>query len=160
MAGAIPRIVVESLFKPQTTGDFQLLAGGGGAVQGDVPLANTRSPQFQRMRLFPKPHKDMTIGILGKMACVDLVFDQQEPLIKCIEQCLMSFATAAMWDRARQAGKAAQHKQLAGTLLAEAIKLHAIQEANNQRLVPEDGFWDPYFGADRHGAFFTGGYCK
>lgn len=144
--GQSARIEIESVFKPETEGDISFVPQFSNDAEGES-LADdlTRSPAYQRLRLFSIPQSALTLNVLGKRKFVPLDFDQQEPEIKNLDNCLIAFGMAAMLKRGRQFGKAAAEMSEAVILLQELAKLETIQAANNSRFIPESGFGDPYF---------------
>jgi hypothetical protein len=109
------------------------------------PNATLRSPAYQRVRLFSRPTNQVTLSVLGKKPFVNLDFQNEVPLIRNLDNCLIAFGLADMLERSRQYQKAQAKLQEAGALLKELAKLETLQAANNQRFMPETGYGDPFF---------------
>lgn len=120
-------------------------------VVASVPALTTRSTSSRRVRIFSTPQNPVTFKILGKMAYVPMTYPYHEPMIKASSQAIMAFALAAMLKRARQYAKADLEEKKAQALLGECAKLHTVQEANNQRFVPEAGYGPDYLGPSNQG---------
>lgn len=144
-------IEVESVFKNVSTGNVSLQLKTPleettiSATVGTLLPSETKSVQYQRIRLFGKPVTSMVISVLGKKQFVPLDFDSEVPLIRNLDNCLIAFGSADLLQRARQYGKAAQQMQEGTILLQELAKLETMQAANNQRFIPEGGYGDPFF---------------
>lgn len=140
-----PTITIEAMFKPVTTAPVTLNPEGETTALLTLGASDTRSPSYQRVRLFANPTAATTISILGKSKFKPLTFDQEEPGIRNLDNCLIAFAMADLLQRARQFGKASAQMQEGTVLLTELAKLETIQAANNSRFIPEAGYGDAYF---------------
>lgn len=140
----IGTITIEAMFKPVTTAPVTLNPEGEPTAL-TLAASDTRSPSYQRVRLFANPTAATTISILGKSKFKPLTFDQEEPGIRNLDNCLIAFAMADLLQRARQFGKASVQMQEGTVLLTELAKLETIQAANNSRFIPEAGYGDAYF---------------
>lgn len=152
------RIEVESMSKPVGTTEFSLNGQFnwlGEQNGGTLSASDTRSPQYQRIRLFYIPKSETTLRILGKRKCSALTFDQEEPEIRNIDNCLIAFALGDLWARRRQLGKANIFYQEGAALLHELAKLETVQAANNSRFIPDAGAGDPFFGPGRSPGFWV-----
>ncbi len=148
------RLEIESFFKPETLGATQLAPIGSSTAEASLAATDTRSPSYQRLRLFSIPDVETTLKVLGKKKFVPLDFDQEEPEIKNLDNCLIAFAMGDMLKRARQFGKAQAELQEGALLLQELAKLEVLQAAHNSRFIPSDGFGDPYFSPSNHGNYW------
>jgi hypothetical protein len=134
-------IEVESFFKPVTLGAMSLNPQtSGDDAGGTLTTTETRSPSYQRIRLFAIPREETIVSILGKKKFTPLDFDQEEPLIKNLDNCLIAFACSDMLKRARQYAKANEELQQGAILLSELAKLEVLQAANNVKFMPDGGF--------------------
>lgn len=148
-------IVVERMFCPVLSGALTVSPiYDDGATAYTIPAGSTQSPTYQRLRLFSIPNLAITLRVLGKRKLAPLNFDQEEPLIKNLDNCLMAFALGDLWARRRQMGKANMCYQEGAMLLQELAKLETIQAANNSRFIPDGGMGDPFFGPGRSGGFW------
>lgn len=154
-AGAIPSVAygvkttisVEAMYKPVTAGAValnpQLFGDPAGA---SLLAAETKSPTYQRIRIFPIPSAAGGLMVLGKAAYVPLDFDEMEPRITGSHLALMAFAKHLLLKRGGENGTALDAVQEAIGLLDTLKKEELIQEANNQRIIPDSGYGDAYFG--------------
>jgi hypothetical protein len=149
------RVEIESVFKQATTGvvSFAPVITPDGS-SGTLQASDTRSPAYQRVRLFNIPTGAITLSVLGKKKFVPLDFDEEEPEIKNLDNCLIAFAMADMLKRARQFAKAQTETQEATVLLAELAKLETVQAAHNSRIIPDGGYGDVFFAPGRSGGFW------
>lgn len=147
------RLEIEAVFKPTTTQPVSLNPQGYSKPQpagGTLAPTDTRSPSYQRIRLAPIPQIAVSISVLGKMKFVPLDFDSEEPALRNLDNCLIAFGCADMQTYARQLGKADSFMKEGEVLLEELMKLETVQAANNQRIIPSEGFGDRYFGPDQY----------
>lgn len=138
---------IEAIYKSTTNGDVTVtLSDGSGLIklQGTIPADDTRSPSYQRIRVFDIPNQSADIKVAGKIKCEALDFDNQEPQLRGCENILMSFAQADMLERERQYGKAQAKKQEAIALLEQYKRIEVQQQAHNMRLIPQEGFVTEY----------------
>lgn len=149
---AMSRLEIESLFKPVTNGNVALLNSAN-----FLAPAVTRSPSYQRLRLFSIPTQPMILNVLGKRPCIPLDYGTEVPLIRNLDNVLIAFATAEMLERARQYGKAQAKNTEAVTLLAQLAKIEVLQAANFTQFIPEDGASaGAFFGPGSSGGFWFG----
>lgn len=149
------RIEIEAMFKPVTTNAVAINPQHSyNDAGGSLAAASTRSPSYQRVRLFYIPQVETTLKVLGKRKCSALTFDQEEPEIRNLENCLIAFALGDLWARRRQMGKANQFYQEGTALLKELAKLETMQAAHNSRFIPDAGAGDPFFGPGRSSGFW------
>jgi len=155
VAGAIPSvaygvrttIAVEAMYKKTTAGDVSLNPQlFGDPAGGTLLLSDTKSPTYQRIRVFPMPTAAVGIKVLAKAAYVPLDFDQQAPLITGSHLALMAFAKHMLLKRGGENGAALDAVAEAMSLLETLKKEELIQEAHNQRIIPDSGYGDAYFG--------------
>jgi hypothetical protein len=148
-------ITVESVFTPELDGDLTvgpILPLDGNS--GEILAGETGSSRLQRIRLFNIPDVETTLKVLGKKKFVPLDFDQQEPEIKNLDNCLIAFACGAMWKRRRQMAKAMEEMKIGVALLGELAKLETIQASHNSRFIPDGGAGDVFFGPGRSGGLW------
>lgn len=154
--GETARIEIESVFKPATIGEISFSPQISNDADGDsLDETLTRSPAYQRLRLFSIPTTSMTLSVLGKKKFVPLDFDEEEPEIKNLDNCLIAFAMGDMYTRARFPESESQpHYQEGAILLQELAKLETIQAANNSRFIPDNGYMDEWGGPSQSGIWF------
>lgn len=147
---------IEALFKPATTGLITATlndASGLALAQATLAAVKTRSPAFQRIRLFNIPTANVSLKVLAKSRFEALDFDFQEPAINGVENCLLAFGQGDMLQRERQYGKAQQLYQEASLLLEQLKREETVQQAFNQRIMPAGGYGDDQF-CGSHGFSF------
>jgi len=148
------RIEIESIFKADTS-EFSLNPQfSGEAAGGTLALKDTRSPSYQRIRLFSIPSIVTTLKVLGKKKFTPLTLDSEEPEIKNLDNCLIALALGDLWHRRRQINKAQACYQEGAALLKELALLETVQAAHNSRFIPDGGAGDAYFGPGRSGGFW------
>lgn len=157
------KIEIESVFKPATIGtvslDGQSINGYTQPAGGTLQPTDTVSPSYQRIRLFPIPFVKVVLSVLGKRKFVPLDYDQEVPLIRNLDNCLIAFSCADMLTVARRFAQAQQKMQEGEILLKELAKLYAIQEANFQRFIPDStGLSDPWTGPNQSMYWGLGGW--
>ncbi len=145
------KIEIESVFKPETTGSVvfepQLLEQDDG---GTLLLSDTRSPSYQRIRLFSIPTEELTLSVLGKKKFVPLDFDEEEPEIRNIDPCLIAFSSYDLLCYARRYGDAQPYLVEGTALLGELARLETMQAANHVQFRPTGGYGNQ-FSARRRG---------
>lgn len=150
------RIEISAAFKPVTAGAVALYSSTPGEDAFKILAAETTaSPRYQRIRIIPIPQAATGLKILGKAKYVPLDFDQQEPQVTGSHLALMAFAKHALRKRGGEHGAAADDLQEAMGLMEVLKREELQQEANNQRIIPESGYGDAFFGPGRDG-FFVG----
>jgi len=86
----------------------------------------------KKIRLFPVPNAAYTLTMSGKRVCPTL--GATDPLqIRNIDNAVVAFATADMYTRQRQLGKAAEMAKKAGAFIEEARKIE-LEQTNKPRL--------------------------
>lgn len=138
-------VEIIAIYKPATTGPVSIGYGiGDGIVSnqilGTMEPAATVSPTFQRLRLFGIPSTAVTMKVLGKAKYQPLAFDQQEQTIRNSENCLIAFARGDVLRRGGENGAAQLAYQEAAALLQQLKDIEAVQAANNQRIIPDQGY--------------------
>lgn len=144
-------IEIESVFKTASSGNVTFTLNdpidanySRQTVIGTLAASDKQSNTHQRVRLSVKPATGTTttLYVLGKKPFVPLDFDNEVPAIKNLDNCLIAFACADMWERARQFNKANAKMQEGATLLSELAKLETIQQANHSLMSVANGFGD------------------
>jgi hypothetical protein len=123
---------------------------------GEIIPPETRSPSYQRLRIFNIPDAAITLSVLGKKKFIPFDFDNEEPELKNLDNCLIAFGMAEMLQYGRRVGQAQTFLQEAEILLKELARLETVQAAHNSRFVPESGFGDPFFNPSTNAGFTTG----
>ena len=100
----------------------------------------------QRIRLTSIPTLATTLRVLGKTAC-PVLGDYDDMPINNVEPCLLAFARGDMLLRQRQHGKAQIAQQEGAALLAQLQRSEAYQQAQNFRIMPDNGFGGDYYGS-------------
>ncbi len=138
---------IEAIYKSTTTGNLTVTlndSSGLTKTEGTLLTTDTRSPSFQRIRVFDIPNQSADIKVAGKVKCEALDFDNQEPQLRGCENILMTFAQADMLERERQYGKAQGKVNEAVALLEQYKRIEVVQQAHNMRIIPEHGFVTEY----------------
>jgi hypothetical protein len=107
---------------------------------GTLSASDTRSPSYQRLRLFPKPTTAFTLKVLGKAKYEPLEFDQQEPALRNCINALLAFMRGSLKRRGGEIGAAQLEFQEGNALLNQVMQIEAVQAANNQRFMPAEGY--------------------
>ena len=102
--------------------------------------ADTRSPRYQRLRLFPIPSAAITLKVLGKAKYEPLEFDQQEPALRNCANALLAFMRGSLKRRGGEIGAAQLEFEEGNALLRQVMQIEALQAANNQRFMPAEGY--------------------
>ena len=133
---------VTSIVKPRTAGWITITVAGD---TYSMPPESTRT-EFSRVRLFQVPEwivdgdgvpvRD-TFLVLGKAPLSGFATDEDGPMLRGSDNCLIAFATADMLERGRQYGKAQMKLQEAGALLQQMVSVDQAQSAGVMRLIPE-----------------------
>lgn len=102
----------------------------------------TSMPIRQRIRVFPKPGDGAAIGAyqlraLVKRKVIPLEDDADTPVLRGVDNLLMSFAQADMLQRARRYGQAGVVQQEALALFEQFKRMEVAQQSHRQRIVPE-----------------------
>ena len=121
-----------------------LTAENGGDAVIVMAAATTAAPKRQRIRLVVKPDASLTLRVLAKRKPPTFTDDNDEPGINGIDNVLLAFGQADMLERERQYGKAQLKLQEAALLLTQLIGQETVQQAHNQRIMPNEGYGNPY----------------
>jgi hypothetical protein len=133
---------VSSIVKPRTAGWVTITVGSN---TYSMPPEATRT-EFSRVRLFQVPEWTVdgdsipipqTFLVLGKTTLSGFATDDDGPMLRAADNCLIAFATADMLERGRQYGKAQMKLQEAGALLQQMISVDQAQSAGVMRLIPD-----------------------
>jgi hypothetical protein len=135
--------VVSSTIKPVTT-----------TTVGTLAAADTANPTYPRLRLIPKPTADLTATVLGKAKYEPLEFDQQEPALRNCTNALLAFMRGSLKRRGGEIGAAQLEFAEANALVKQVEQIEALQAANNQRFIPEEGY-GPTGGLGPMGSYFS-----
>lgn len=123
-------------------GDAFVATDVGTAVT--LAAEDTNAPRRVRVRLVGVPDNGTVVRVLGKAKCPGLADDSDEPVIQGIENCLLAFAQGDMLQKERQYNKANLCYTEAVALLERLKAIEVVQEANNKRFIPDDGYGNPY----------------
>lgn len=138
---------IEAIFKPTTTGTVTVTLNDGSgltAVLGTLAPTATRTPAYQRVRVFDMPNQSGAIKVAGKVKCDQLDFDNQEPVLRGCENILICFAQGDMLERERRYGQAQALFAEAVALLEQLKRVEVVQQAHNARIIPQFGFISEY----------------
>lgn len=141
------KIEIAAVYKPVTQFDVVLNPffdqdSGGGTLLASV----TRSPIYQRIRLFPIPQRSTLLRVLGKSRYIPLDFAYQEPQITGSELYLMAILKFDLYTRGGQNGTAQGAIQEAQALLQTLKDCELVQEAHYQQIIPAGGLEPDYSG--------------
>jgi len=137
---------VSSIVKPRTAGWVDVTVGSD-LFQMAPELTRT---EFARVRLFQVPEwtvdeYDIPVQrkflVLGKAPVSGFATDEDGPLLRGSDNCLIAYATGDMLERGRQYGKASMKFQEAGALLQQMISVDQAQSAGLMRIIPEAGVY-------------------
>ncbi len=144
---------IEAIFKPTTTGTVTVTlndTSGLTSTLGTLAPTDTRTPAYQRIRIFDMPAADASAVVLrvaGKVKCDQLDFDNQEPVLRDCENILLAFAQGDMLERERRYGQAQAMFAEAVAHLEQYKKRETVQQAYNKRIIPQFGYggdWQLY----------------
>lgn len=155
--GVKSKLTIEAVFKPILAGTVSLNPQiSGEQAGGTLPISTlaARSPSHQRVRLFSKPTQQFPLNVLGKRKIVPLNFGAQEPDLRNLDNCLISFASGDLLIRERHYAKAASEYQQGEALLKELASMQTIQQANHVQFQPEGGYGDLYFSPNSNWGYF------
>lgn len=117
---------------------------------------DTAAPIRQRIRLLqipqtpPNGQQPFTIRVLGKRTAPSFTDDLDQPGLTGVENCLIAFAQADMLQRERHYAKANQVQQEGLQLLQQLKAEEVVQQAHEQRILPEAGYavdeWNRLYG--------------
>ncbi len=102
-------------------------------------------PKRQRIRFVRIPSDETTVRVLGKRNPPSFSNDSDEPAITGCEDYLIAFASAQMWERARQFGKKQLLMQESDALLGDLIKQETVQQAHHISITPETVMGGDYY---------------
>ena len=108
-----------------------------------LAATDTAAPLRQRIRLLETPEDATTVRVLGKRKCPAFTGDNDQPPVRGMENLLIAMAQGDMLERERQYGKANLKFQEGVALLNQFKAEETIQQAHNQRIIPDSGFGDP-----------------
>lgn len=114
-----------------------------GPVGTDVitlAAADTNAPKRQRVRLIEIPTTETVIRVLAKRSAPAFSADLDEPAISGMENCLIAFGQADMYERDETDPTAKLTEAMA--LLDQLKKIETVQQAHNQRIIPQGGYGD------------------
>ena len=144
----IPDIVAAVLVLVITA--YAALAGadfGGGVWDLLAGRAAAGAPVRQRIKLTQIPTsgaglQSFTVRVLGKRTAPNFTNDLDQPGLTGVENCLLAFVQADMLQRERHYAKAQSLYQEGQLLLGQLKGQEAIQQAHEQRIIPEGGYGD------------------
>lgn len=136
---------LDSAVKGLTVGTVGLGATGE-AVSVSFAAADTLALKRQRIRFTPVPDADtMTVRVLGKRKMPAFTANSDEFALTGGDNVLLEFAQADMLERERHYLKAQQVQQRALVLLQQLKDQEMVQQAHNQRIMPEEGYGSTEF---------------
>jgi len=144
---------IERLYKPVTAGPVTIMDDNA-EVLAQLTASQTAAPLNQRIRLIPKPPADLTVTVLGKAKYEPLEFDQQEPALRNCTNALLAFMRGSLKRRGGEIGAAQLEFAEANALVKQVEQIEALQAANNQRFIPEEGY-GPTGGLGPMGSYFS-----
>lgn len=118
------------------------------------------APKHQRLQFFGAMPKNAVIRVLGKANPPSFLLDGDEPGLTGVENCLLAFVQSDMLQRERQYGKAQAVQAEAVQLLEQLKREQVAQQANNKRLIPEDGYGGGVWGPTGASSSFGEGWEK
>lgn len=107
-------------------------------------LTDLNALKRQRIQLLGALADPTIIRVLGKLRAPTFTNDNDDPGLTGIDNCLIAFAQADMLERERQYSKAQVCMQEGQALLAQLKRVETVQQAHNQRFVPEHGYGDDW----------------
>lgn len=108
-----------------------------------LDTTDTNAPRLQRIQLFGTVADGTVLRVLGKIKAPTFEDDNDEPALTGVENTLIAFGEADMYQRERQLGKMREKAQEGGMLLEQLKKVQTTQQTHHKRLIPEDGYnWD------------------
>lgn len=156
--GTLPQVLVpddghsffeiEAIFKSATIGTVTVYLADpaeGLVTLGTLDPTDTRTPCYQRIRVFDIPGSTAVLRVAGKVKAESLTFDNEEPMLRSCENILLAFAQGDMLQRERHYSQAKEMYDEAIALLEQLKRVEVVQQANNRRIIPQDGFvpqWD------------------
>ena len=130
---------MDVLVQPFTNGIIYPSATFNAALPS-IPAASTRSPAYQRLRLFAKPNVAVTLRVLGKTKYEGFSYAEQEATVRNSENTLIAFARADLLRRGGENVAANNQMAEAAALLQQLKDQEAVQESFNQRIIPDQGY--------------------
>lgn len=117
------------------------LADQGGGFSTELAEPGGSFPKRQRIQMIGAMNGTTNLRVLGKRVCPSFSEDGDEPAITGSDRFLIAAATAGMYRRERQVGKAVAIAQGEGGPLLDQLKREqCVQQAHYKQLVPEGGF--------------------
>lgn len=107
-----------------------------------IPAADTSAPRRQRIRFIEIPTSEMIVRVLGKRSVPQFDDDNDQPAINGSDNLLLALAEHDMWRRSRQFGFANDVLNEVNSLFEQLKRAEVVQQAHNQRIIPEDGYGD------------------
>lgn len=111
----------------------------------EMLATDVAAPKRQRIRFVQIPNVPTTVRVLGKRNPPSFSNDSDEPAITGCEDYLIAFASAQMWERARQFSKKQLLMAEADALLGDLVKQETVQQAHHVQIVPENGMGGDYY---------------
>lgn len=108
-----------------------------------MAATDTTAALRQRIRMLETPEDATTVRVLGKRKCPRFSDDNDQPPVRGMDNLLIAMAQGDMLERERQYGKANLKFQEGVALLEQFKAAETIQQAHNQRIIPDSGFGDP-----------------
>lgn len=137
---------ISNTFYPQVILSGTKAATGGGvwfALDGDIvntaAAAATSWTRYPTVRVVPRPESNVELRALVKRKAIELTDDEDAPEIDGVDNALMAFAEADMYQRARQLGKSQAKAGEAVALLQQLKAVAVAQQANRLQIVPHVG---------------------
>jgi len=136
---------LDSAAKIATSAAVALVANGVDTVL-TFAAADTLALKRQRIRFTPVPDAEtMTVRVLGKRKLPTFTADSDEFALTGGINLLHAMTQADMLERERHYGKAQAVQQRALVLLQQLKDQEMVQQAHNQRIMPEEGYGSTEF---------------
>ena len=133
---------IASLSKEKTNGFIRVVKSNTAENEVQVLLEDENERKHQRIELLRNFPDDESEGrkllVLAKHICVPLIHDNDAPQLTSCVNALISFATADLLNRMRQAGKAQIHIQEANAHVASMMDRDKNQQASVVRFIPDE----------------------
>jgi len=127
---------VTHLSKAATVGNVVVSTTAGDEVQ--VLLARETERRHPRLRLVRDfADASLLLHILVKRTSVPLVHDNDTPALSSVDNLLIAYGIADMWERLRQTAKAQIKVQEAAALMSALVQRELTQKTRAVLLVPE-----------------------
>ena len=118
---------------------------GTGTPIAFVPLAQDATGQT-RLRLLQRPQQDGTLLLAGKRKCIELVLETDSPILPGVDETLVAFVMADLYQYLRQFAKAQACQQEGTALLQKMVEIETSQASEVRQIIPEEqvlGYSDP-----------------